>query len=70
MVFVDPVHGIEARAVMGAGPAHWTAQWRPLRALKQFPRFSFIHRTEVFCSESEALAFILRNVNSILSGRI
>jgi hypothetical protein len=70
MHLVDPIHGIEARAVPSEDHAGWKAQWRPLRALRDFPRFSFIHRGEVFSSEKEALAFIRLNVESILSGRI
>ncbi len=70
MGLVDPIHGIEARAVRGTDSRRWNAQWRPLRALKEFPRFSFIHRTELFSSETEALEFIRNNVQSILAGRI
>ena len=67
MQVVDAFHGIEWRGVKDS--AGWKAQWRPLRALKAFPGFSFISLPQVFSSEQDAVAWVRDHVESILAGR-
>ena len=69
-VMIDRVHGIEWRAVERGDRLGWAAQWRPVRALKAFQRFSFITRGERFGSEQEALEFIGTNAAAIVSRQI
>jgi hypothetical protein len=69
-IMIDPVRGIEYRALPPRERRGWTAQWRPARALASFPAFSYISREEVFGSESEAVDFIRRNAAQIVDGRI
>jgi|WetSurMetagenome_2_1015567.scaffolds.fasta_scaffold419754_2 hypothetical protein len=67
---VDPVFGIQYRAVRRIGGPGWEAQWRPLRAIRTFPTFSYIPRAERFPSEEDALEFVRRNVGAIVSRTI
>jgi hypothetical protein len=64
---IDANHGIEYRAIP-AGDAQWTAQWRPIRALKRFMTFSYISRRERFPTEQEALEFVRKNAGAITTG--
>jgi len=66
-ILIDAQHGIEYRAVP-AGGAQWTAQWRPIRALKRFMTFSYISRSERFPTADDALEFIRKNVAAIVGG--
>ncbi len=67
---VDAVHGVQYRALQNQGAAGWGVQWRPIRALRSFPTFSFISRRETFRTEREALDFMRRNIDAIVSKRI
>ena len=67
---VDPVHGIEFRAQPRQDQRGWRAQWRPARALRDFPAFTYISRGEVFESEEEAIEFVRLNAEWIVSRRI
>jgi hypothetical protein len=69
-VMIDRVHGIEWRALERGDRLGWTAQWRPVRALEAFQRFSYITRKERFGSEEEALEFIGKNAAAIVSRQI
>ncbi len=69
-ILIDAYHGIEYRAVPAEKGAGWTAQWRPLRALKRFMTFSYITRAERFPSRNEALEFIRRNAGAIVGGAL
>jgi hypothetical protein len=64
---VDPVFGIQYRAVHRIGAPGWEAQWRPLRAIRTFPTFSYITRTESFPTEEDALDFVRKNAAAIVS---
>lgn len=68
MPIVDAVHGIEWRGVQDPARQGWRAQWRPLRALKAFPAFSYMSLPKVFSSERDAVEYVRENVESILSG--
>jgi hypothetical protein len=68
MQLVDAVHGIEWRGVEDPAQRGWRAQWRPLRAMKAFPGFSFMSLSKVFPSERDAVDYIRENVESILAG--
>jgi len=65
----DQVHGIEYRAVPRRSRG-WYAQWRPSRALEQFPAFSYVTRSEHFESEGEAMEFIREHAAEIVARRI
>jgi hypothetical protein len=67
-ILIDACHGIEYRAVPSDRGAGWTAQWRPVRALKRFMTFSYITREERFPTRDEALEFIRRNAGAIVVG--
>jgi hypothetical protein len=67
---VDAVHGIQYRAVQIQGASGWGVQWRPMRAIRSFPTFSYISRGESFPTEQEALEFIRRNVRAIVTRTI
>ena len=67
---IDRAHGIEYRALPHRGKRGWFAQWRPARALESFPAFSYVSRTELFETESEAVEFIRRNAAEIVARRI
>ena len=67
---VDPVHGIEYRAQARRDCKGWIAEWRPVRALREFQAFTYISRDELFGSEKEAIDFIRLNAASIVSRRI
>ena len=69
-IMIDPVHGIEYRALPHGNRRGWFAQWRPARALESFPAFSYVSRTEHFETEGEAMEFIRRNAAEIVSRRI
>jgi hypothetical protein len=62
----DAVHGIEYRVLPAAGRAGWVAQWRPSRALRAFPSFSYRTRSERFGSAEAALAFMRKNAGMIV----
>ena len=68
-ILIDAHHGIEYRAVRADG-TQWTAQWRPIRALKRFMTFSYISRSERFPTEGDALEFIRRNAAAIVAGAL
>lgn len=67
-ILIDANHGIEYRAV--AASDGWTAQWRPVRALKRFMTFSYISRREHFHTQDEALEFVRRNAGAIVDGAL
>lgn len=67
---VDPVAGIQYRAVPCIGAPGWQAQWRPLRAIRTFPTFSYIPRAERFDSPQDALDFVRRHAGAIVSRSI
>ena len=67
---VDPVWGIEARAVQSSDGRGWNAQWRPARAMKNFPSFAYRERQERFETAEEALDFIRANAPGIAAGTI
>ena len=69
-ILVDANHGIEYRAVPAVSGTAWTAQWRPIRALKRFMTFSYITRRESFPTKDEALEFIRRNAGAIVAGAL
>ena len=69
-IMVDPVHGIEFRAQPRQEGRGWRAQWRPARALRDFPTFTYISRDELFGSEEEAIDFVRLNAASIVTRRI
>jgi hypothetical protein len=68
-ILIDANYGIEYRAIPTGG-AQWTAQWRPVRALKRFMTFSYISRSERFPTEQEALEFVRKNAGSIVTGAL
>jgi len=67
-IHIDAGLGIEYRAV--PSEAGWTAQWRPVRALKRFMTFSYITRRERFSTRDEALEFLRRNAGAIVEGAL
>ena len=67
MRLVDAVHGIEWRSVEDPARRGWRAQWRPLRAMKAFPGFSFMSLPNVFSTERDALEYVRENLESILA---
>jgi hypothetical protein len=67
---VDPVWGIEARAIETPDGLGWKAQWRPSRAIKNFPSFSYRERQERFATAGEALDFITVHAQRIAAGKI
>jgi hypothetical protein len=67
---VDAVHGIQYRAVPRRDPEGWGVQWRPLRAIRTFPTFSYISRAESFPTEHDAMEFIRRNAGAIVTREI
>ncbi len=69
-ILIEASYGIEYRAVPAGGRAGWTAQWRPIRALKNFMTFSYITRTEQFRTQDEALEFVRRNAGAIVAGAL
>jgi hypothetical protein len=69
-IMIDPVHGIEYRALPRSQRRGWIAQWRPARAIASYPAFSYITRGEVFGSENEAVDFIRRNAEQIVGRRL
>jgi hypothetical protein len=69
-ILIDANHGIEYRAVPASGGGGWTAQWRPVRALKRFMTFSYITRNERFQTQDEALDFLKRNAGAIVDGAL
>jgi hypothetical protein len=69
-IVVDPVHGIEFRAQPRRDRRGWSALWRPSRALKDFPSFTYISREELFTTEEEAIDFMRVNAQSIVSRRM
>jgi hypothetical protein len=67
---VDAVHGIQFRAVPRQGSPGWAVQWRPIRAIRSFPTFSYISRGESFPSEEAALDFMRQNAGAIVTREI
>jgi hypothetical protein len=66
-VTFDAVHGIEYRVLPSVGRTGWMAQWRPSRALRAFPSFTYRTRSERFDSAEAARAFMRRNAGMIVS---
>jgi len=69
-ILIDAVHGIEYRALPADQSEGWTAQWRPVRALKKFMTFSYISRRERFGTRAEALDFVRKNARAISEGAL
>jgi hypothetical protein len=70
MQYLDAERGVECRAVPRSDGRGWQAEWRPSRAIRAFPRFSFMARAERFPTAQDAITFVQRNIDSILSGMI
>jgi hypothetical protein len=69
-LLVDTDHGIQYRAIPNGVASGWGVQWRPMRAIRSFPTFSYITRSERFPTEEEALEFVRRNAGAIVSRAI
>ena len=69
-ILIDAGHGIEYRAVPTPGGTSWSAQWKPIRALKRFMTFSYITRRETFDSRDEAIDFMRKNAGAIVAGAL
>jgi hypothetical protein len=69
-ILIDAECGIEYRALPTGETASWVAQWRPIRALRNFMTFSYISRKERFETRSEALEFIRKNARAIAEGAL
>ena len=69
-ILIDAVHGIEYRALPTPESAGWTAQWRPMRALRKFMTFSYISRGERFGTRAEALDFVRKNARALTEGAL
>jgi len=65
---IDTGSGIEFRAVLHHARGGWTIQWRPARAIKAFPSFSYRTIERRFETEADALEFLDANTGRIVSG--
>jgi hypothetical protein len=69
-VRIDAVHGIEYRTLPHRVRTGWLAQWRPCRAIRAFPSFAFMTRSERFATAEDALAFVRENAGHLVARQL